>query len=255
MFVDKNKITLFNEIGRTNIPFKFGGNMKTKIDPITKKRLYEEIVNQLQTKILKGELKAGEKLSPERDLAKSFEVNRSTVREAIKKLELLGLVNIYHGDGIYVKNYLESGNLEILKSLLKLEGGLNNSTISDLLKIRILLIPEMTKYAAKNISDKLITKIEKILSIENTSFTPLEKDLKIHHIIAEASNNIFYIFILNFFNELFRENGDIYFSQKENILKTEKFHYDILESLKNKDEEKSAKIMKDILEYTMSAII
>ena len=229
--------------------------MKTKIDPVTKKRLYEEIVIQLQTKILNGEFKVGEKLPPERNLATSFEVNRSTVREAIKKLELLGLVEIYHGDGIYVKNYLESGNLEVLKSIIKLDGNFNISTITDLLKIRILLTPEMVKIATKNINEDQLKKIEKVIEITNDSFTSLEKDLKIHQIIAEASQNIFYIFILNFFNEMFRENGEIYFSNKENCLKTEKFHQDIFNSLKEKDENKSYDIMKDILEYTLQTII
>jgi len=71
--------------------------------PLTRSRLHEEIVTVIQKQIMSGRIAAGDKLPTERELAENFQVNRATVREALRKLENLDLVEIRHGDGLYVK--------------------------------------------------------------------------------------------------------------------------------------------------------
>ncbi|RPI96896.1 MAG: FadR family transcriptional regulator, partial [Spirochaetales bacterium] len=92
-----------------------------KLDPVTRSRLHEEIVSQMIGRIVAGRFRPGERLSAEREIAANLHVNRATLREALKKLEVMGLVEIRHGDGIYVKNYLESGNLELFKEIVYLD--------------------------------------------------------------------------------------------------------------------------------------
>ncbi|MFW6381098.1 MAG: FadR/GntR family transcriptional regulator, partial [Bacillota bacterium] len=65
-------------------------------------KLYEKVVFQIKEKIAKGELQEGDKLPPERELTKMLNVSRSSVREAMKTLEVIGLVNIKHGQGIFI---------------------------------------------------------------------------------------------------------------------------------------------------------
>ena len=65
--------------------------------PIIRTKLYEEIENVLLASIIRGEITVGEKLPTERLLAKNLNVNRSTIREALSKLESLDLVEIRHG--------------------------------------------------------------------------------------------------------------------------------------------------------------
>jgi len=72
---------------------------------------------------MNGTITPSSKLPPEREMAETFSVNRATVREALRKLENLDLVEIRHGDGLYVKNYLESGNFDLIKAALNLDKG------------------------------------------------------------------------------------------------------------------------------------
>ncbi len=218
------------------------------LNPVNRSRLHEEIVGQIQKKIISGELPVGDRLPAERELAATFDVNRSTVREAIKKLEFLGLVEIHHGDGIYIKNYLESGNLELLRTLLYMDHGIDITILTNLLEIRRMLSPEMAAHAVEYCTEKHIAELEAIIADVNDSM--LEKDLKVNHLVAKASNNLLYVFILNFFNQVFRDYGFLYFEKEENAKRSEKFHREILDAMKNGDVEKGKQVMYDVMVYS-----
>ena len=81
-------------------------------------KLSDVILEQLENMILEGSLMPGEKLPPERELAKQFEVSRPSLREAIQKLEAKGLVTRRQGGGTYVKNQLEQGLTDPLFDLI-----------------------------------------------------------------------------------------------------------------------------------------
>ena len=100
---------------------------------LSRSRLYEKIAALLLKKIIKKEMKVGQRLPTERNLALTFQVNRSTVREALKKLESLDVIEIRHGDGVYVKNYLESPNLELVNALFYLDDTLDTDILMTLL--------------------------------------------------------------------------------------------------------------------------
>src|SRR2546422_7051651 len=70
--------------------------------PIKSTRIYEEIVRQVKAMIADGKLKGGDRLPPERDLAEKFVVSRTSVREALRALESLGLVEIRPGEGTFI---------------------------------------------------------------------------------------------------------------------------------------------------------
>jgi len=223
--------------------------MFTKID---KKNLSEEIVRQLISRILGGALTPGTKLPPERDLAEQMYVNRNTLREALKKLELLGLLNVRQGDGIYVLDYRDSGNLELLKYILYTRKKDTPEILKDILSIRTLVIPEMAASAAKKISDNEIEMLKGILADDSISI--IEKDMAIHMFIARVSSNLPFMLILNFFNDIFRQYADIYFAFEENRNVTNRFHKSITESLTQKDFKKSKSVMHDVLTYTEQCI-
>src|SRR5213083_1201569 len=82
-----------------------------------RRRLHEDVAEQLRDAILDGRFRAGTKLPPERELAAEFRVNRTSVREAIKVLEGLGLVTVRQGDGATVRP-LEDASLELLGPMI-----------------------------------------------------------------------------------------------------------------------------------------
>ena len=74
------------------------------IKPIKKVTLTEQIMQQIASQIISGQLKPGEKLPTERAFAEMFEVNRGRIREALRALSLIGLVNIKPGEGSFVSS-------------------------------------------------------------------------------------------------------------------------------------------------------
>lgn len=214
---------------------------------VTKKNLNQEIASRITDSILQGRLKPGEKLPPERELSIMMNVNRNTLREALKKLEILGLLTIRQGDGIYIKDYKECGNLELLKIMLHTGGTLSPVILKGILQIRRIVIPEMSALAAQNRSINDLDKIKSL--IDNSSLDISAKDLEIHRIIASAGGNLFYSFLLNFFNDTFIDYAHLYFSSEENRGKSSRFHKEIYSALKKGDAEKSRKVMLDILIY------
>src|SRR6202161_4332399 len=88
-------------------------------------RLYEQIVQQVEDSILKGQLKPGDQLPAERDLAQRFGVSRTAVREAVKTLREKGLVEAYSGRGTFVTNgtsYAVRQSLDLMVKIGQPEG-------------------------------------------------------------------------------------------------------------------------------------
>jgi DNA-binding FadR family transcriptional regulator len=117
------------------------------LKPVEKQRVAEEIAEQLRSLILGGQYPPGSKLPPERELSKRLRVNRASLREALKKLEHLGLVRIRQGDGTRVQNFMETGGIELVQHLLPLAGG-KPELIRDLLEFRRIFGREIARLAA-----------------------------------------------------------------------------------------------------------
>src|SRR5215467_6249663 len=117
------------------------------LKPVEKQRVAEEIAEQLRSLILNGQYPPGSKLPPERELSKRLRVNRASLREALKKLEHLGLVRIRQGDGTRVQNFMETGGIELVQHLLPLGGG-KPEIIRDLLEFRRIFGRELARLAA-----------------------------------------------------------------------------------------------------------
>jgi len=219
---------------------------------VNKKNLSDEVASQIINRIINGALVPGEKLPPEREVSEKMNVNRHTLREALRKLESLGLLSVRQGDGIYIKDYRESGNLEILKHILTQKKDKTFSVFKDILEMRRIISPEMAEKAALNRTE---TDIEQLQEILLSAKSLIEKDLLIHQTIARAGNNLLYIFILNFFNDIFKDFGQIYFSIEENKKVTTKFHNDISKAVISGDAKSSRKIMHDVINYAEKKIL
>ena len=86
-------------------------------EPATRRPVSELVFDQLRTAILAGRFSPGEALPPERSLSESFEVNRHAVREALKRLQQAGLVEVNHGGATRVLDWRRTGGLDLLAHL------------------------------------------------------------------------------------------------------------------------------------------
>lgn len=219
---------------------------------IDRKRLHEEIVTILQDRILTGDLSPGAKLPTERGLAEMTGVNRGTVREALRKLEAMELVDIRHGDGVYVKDFLESGNLELIRPMIYLRSLPGVDVVDNILELRRLMVPEMAAGAARKRTDAQLADLKTV--IDDPSLSIKDRDIRLHHIIARASHNMLYVITLNFFYRLSGEVINSYFDNPGTTERTERFHREIFSAIKTRQPARAKTIMSGILAYAEETI-
>ena len=111
-------------------------------------RLFEQIVQQVEDSILKGQLKPGDQLPAERDLAQRFGVSRTAVREAVKTLREKGLVEAYSGRGTFVTNGTSHSIRQSLDLMIRIN---QQEGLANLAELRLILEPEIAGMAASRI--------------------------------------------------------------------------------------------------------
>ncbi|MEZ4363793.1 MAG: FadR/GntR family transcriptional regulator [Kofleriaceae bacterium] len=176
------------------------------LKPVEKQRVAEEITEQLRGLILDGKYPPGSKLPPERELSKRLGVNRASLREALKKLEHLGLVRIRQGDGTRVQNFMETGGIELVQHLLPLAGG-NPELIRDLLEFRRLFGREIAKLVALRAPKDALPRLEAIAERADAATNAaelFELDFEFYVVMAGLSGNQVMLLLINTVRESVR---------------------------------------------------
>lgn len=169
------------------------------LKPVEKQRVAEEIAEQLRSLILGGQYPPGSKLPPERELSKRLRVNRASLREALKKLEHLGLVRIRQGDGTRVQNFMETGGIELVQHLLPLAGG-KPELIRDLLEFRRIFGRELARLAAARSDKDGLAKLRALADKADTVTGALELfelDFDFYVAVAQLSGNQVMLLLIN----------------------------------------------------------
>ncbi len=125
-----------------------------------KKRVAEQIASSLRERILGGRLPPGEALPSERELAEQFEANRSTVREALHRLEAVGLVEMRHGGATRVRDFLVSAGLHVLPWLIAPGGRVDEAWLRDLHEVRAMFLSFCAEQAARKATIDDVEKLE-----------------------------------------------------------------------------------------------
>ena len=159
------------------------------IAPIKSTRIYEEIIRQVKQMITEGRLKSGDRLPPERDLAEKFVVSRTSVREALRALESLGLLEIRPGEGTFVREI----SVEALVEPLALVMLSQREALGELFEARRLLEPALAALAAVRATPEEISEMERILEEQAKEIasgrTGLAQDAQFHAAIGAAAHN------------------------------------------------------------------
>jgi GntR family transcriptional repressor for pyruvate dehydrogenase complex len=125
--------------------------MTSPADDAVRRALPDEVADRIRAKILKGTLKPGDRLPSERELAEELQVNRGSVREALKKLEQLRLISIQQGSGIRVCK-LEEASFDLVRDIILEDGELDTSWPRDLLELSEALLPGVLRLALERAS-------------------------------------------------------------------------------------------------------
>ncbi len=151
--------------------------------PIRRKRLYVEVLEQIQQLLAEGTLKPGDRLTSERELANRLGVSRSSIREALSALDLMGILESRPGEGTFVRAEPAEEVYKPLALMLLLEKKNNY----DVLEIRKILEAESAFLAAERAKKENLEKMEKCLF-------EMEKDIELGT-VREEPNAMFHLFV------------------------------------------------------------
>jgi GntR family transcriptional repressor for pyruvate dehydrogenase complex len=211
-----------------------------------KKKILDEVYDQLLSLISNGKLKPGERLPPERVLARDLKVSRQSIREALKRAESKGLVKVRQGEGTFIlsaaSHLIESPFLTLMTEEVE--------KIYEFIEIRKLIEVWCAKKAAEFITAKELKKMEKALSEMEKLIDSREilgkPDIDFHIAIAEASHNTLMVHMMTtikqIFLSMFKISNFIRRPGKNKILI--KQHQEIYEAIKNRNPELAGKKME-----------
>jgi GntR family transcriptional regulator, transcriptional repressor for pyruvate dehydrogenase complex len=129
--------------------------------PPLRRRIHEDVASQLRDAILDGRFRAGQKLPPERELALEFRVNRTSVREAIKVLEGLGLVSVRQGDGATVQPLIDA-SFDVLAPMIFHAGRTDAALVAEMAEVMIPLLFEMARLAIERRLPKQLAELRRL---------------------------------------------------------------------------------------------
>ncbi len=195
---------------------------------IKQTRIYEKVVEELKGLISAGTLRPGEPLPPERKLMENIGVSRSSLREAFRVLELMGLIESIPGKGRFVrKPQKEPGNIRTEQ--------LEDNAILELMEARRTLDPAIAAEAARRASPSDLTKLRRLLSLPEKALESFEfrakTDFDFHYALAEATKNFVFLNIVKMtFNLIMATHERIYklLSDKEAFLNEHKAIYEAI---------------------------
>jgi DNA-binding FadR family transcriptional regulator len=139
---------------RTVVPFQ----------PPRRRRLHQDVAEQLRDAILDGRYAAGDKLPPERELAEEFQVNRTSVREAIKVLEGLGLVSVRQGDGATVQPLIDA-SFDLLPAMIFHGGRVDLAMLAELNEVVGPLLLEMGRLAIERCGPDELAALKRLRAV------------------------------------------------------------------------------------------
>jgi GntR family transcriptional regulator, transcriptional repressor for pyruvate dehydrogenase complex len=149
----------------------------------------DEAIEKLKDMIVSGRLHPGQRLPREADLAASLGLSRSSLREAVRALSVMRILDVRQGDGTYVSSLAPDSLLEVLSFIVEFH---HDASVLELLEVRRILEPAASASAAVRINDKTLTELGEILdrtTPESGVDHLVSADIEFHRTIATAAGN------------------------------------------------------------------
>ncbi|OOM79725.1 FadR/GntR family transcriptional regulator [Clostridium sp. BL-8] len=219
-------------------------------------KVYDQVIEEIKNKIKSGDIKKGDRLPSEREMAESLGVSRTSVREALRALEVVGLVESRQGAGNYIKTNFDNSLFEPISVMFMLQ----ESSPKEMYDLRETLELQCARLSAKNIEDNeldLLTAILDRMYIAESEEESLKLDIKFHYLIAKSTRNVLLLNVLDVISQLVDEFIQKFRMQilhagntKENLLE---IHENIVRALKLRDESKAYNAMLEHFELIRKA--
>ena len=206
--------------------------------------LYRQAAEILRDRILKGEYPPGTMIPSERELGNSLGISRIPIRDAIKSLQYIGIVNQVKGKGVVVQK-LDPGQV-----LAKVGPFLASP---DLLDIRIAVEQVSVREAARKGTPEDFDELSRLIAVLRSEASEKEKEdagRQFHLKIAEIGDNQIAVILWHFFDELLKISRSVVHLTEAEKTQSYEEHEELLRALRMRDGDKAAAIMKAHLETT-----
>lgn len=149
----------------------------------------DEAISAIKAMILSGELTPGQRLPPEKELSERLGLSRNSLREAVKSLEVIRVLDVRRGDGTYVTSLEPRLLLEALSFVVDLH---RDATVLEILEVRRVLEPYAAAAAARRVTPERLEELEAELASADAAAgvdALVAHDLRFHGLISSASGN------------------------------------------------------------------
>jgi GntR family transcriptional repressor for pyruvate dehydrogenase complex len=161
----------------------------TAMEPIDRSGITELVVQRIKELLARGELKAGSRLPPERELADMLHISRPSLRTALKALSVMGVIHAKPGAGTYIANSLP----EVFTEPMHFMTLINNTSVDELFEARLIIEAGLAELAAERASESDIAALaQEVEEMKANTGNPEEffkHDVRFHQVMARAANN------------------------------------------------------------------
>ncbi|RZW05626.1 MAG: FadR family transcriptional regulator [Rhodobacteraceae bacterium] len=214
----------------------------------------EMVVNQLLGFVQQGKLKPGDKLPTERELAQRLQVSRPSVREALRGLSILGVLEIRHGGGVFVSSLEASALLEPLDFFVSL----SSDNAAEVFDARIQFEPMTAAMSAERLSQEDLDRLAEIVAAQRAAPEDAElfhdTDVEFHKILMDGADNVF----LSRFGKMLQLLGDqsrrVFQKRKSVRLQSIEDHEAVFAALVDRDPQATYKAMRQHMVNVRNAL-
>lgn len=228
--------------------------MRDAFAPVVKQSLSDKLARQIRTMIHRGDYAEGDRLPTIMEMARRWKVGHPTIREALQKLQTMGVVEIRHGSGVYVTR----GEDVLVLATPDYTGTVTKKLLLDLLRARTPLELESISLAVKHATAEDITEMRRHLThagehLDNDDVLN-RTNMSFHRRIAMASQNTVLAQLLGVLQELFTEEQRLILGIFASRKRDHREHLGILEAIEQRDEKLALKRMRQHLKGVESAV-
>ncbi len=212
---------------------------------VRKTRVSEDIIEQVRDLLTSGRLKPGDRLPAERELARALSVGRSAVREAIRAMESLGIVEARAGEGTFVTALASNAGPDPVSAPLYQSW----NTQHKLFEVRRVIEPDLAALAARRATAEQIERLRTILddqaALIRQGETGVKPDTMFHYTIAEATGNEVLVRIVDSLMDLLTKTREVSLQHDERRKRSLKQHQGILRAIQTRDERAAERRMRN----------
>lgn len=208
--------------------------------PVSRPRLYEQVAQQILTWVRDNDLKAGDRLPPERDLAARLGVSRATVSQALVAMEVVGIVHVRHGDGAVLVDSM--GSSRVVAALRR-----HAQQLPDIIDAREALESKLAALAAVRRTDEDLARIDAAIAAMGGDIKAgghgVEGDELFHSAVTTAGHSRLLLRLMNEISDLIKETRIESLSQPGRARQSLEEHRAIAEAIRRQDPDAAAAAM------------